>query len=186
MTRDKSPRARAGMFGLSLAAFFVAAIDAASAQYLKRIPLDNHTTLGTTVTTDTSFRTEGGASIRVSTRWPTVINIAEVTRIAANGGTLIFQANLRSRALDGDAYLEMWSHFADGSRYVARGTDSAVTGSVGWTRVRAVFRLEPGQRPSAVTLNLVVNGAGTGWIDEARLLTRPATAVVAPHGVSRR
>jgi hypothetical protein len=92
-TRDKSPTARAGMFGLSLAVFFVAAIDAASAQYLKRIPLDNHKTLGTlgtTVTTDTSFRTEGGASIRVTTRWPTVINIAEVTRIAANGGTLIF------------------------------------------------------------------------------------------------
>ncbi len=185
-TRDKSPTARAGMFGLGLAVFFVAAIDAASAQSLKRIPLDNHTTLGTTVTTDTSFRTEGGASIRVTTRWPTVINIAEMTRIAANGGTLIFQAKLRSRALDGNAYLELWSHFADGSRYVARGVDSAVTGSVGWTRVRTVFHLEPGQRPSAVTLNLVINGTGTVWIDEARLLTRPSIAAVAPYGFSRR
>ncbi len=58
-----------------LAALFVIAAGAASAQYLKRIPLDNHATLGTRVTTDTSARTEGGDSILVRRRWPTLINI---------------------------------------------------------------------------------------------------------------
>lgn len=169
MMRDKWPRARAGMIGLSLTAIFAVAADAASARYLKRIPLDNHATLGTTVATDTSVRTEGGASIRVRTRWPTVVNIGEARRIAVDGGMLVFQANLRSQALDGNAYLEMWCRFADGSRYFSRGLDSTVSGSAEWTPVRTVFRLEPGRRPSAVTLNLVVNGTGTVWIDEARL-----------------
>ena len=36
----------------------------------------------------------------------------------------------------------------------------------------STFRLEPGQRPVRVTLNLVVNGTGTVWIDEARLRAR--------------
>ncbi len=174
MTRATPPRPRAFQLSMAAVLLLAAAAGPASAQYLKRIPLDNHATLGTTVATDTLFRTEGGASIRVRTRWPTVINIGEVTRIPVDGGLLVFQAKLRARALDGTAYLEMWSHFADGSRYFARGLDSAVSGSVDWTPVRTVFRLEPGQRPIAVTLNLVVNGAGTVWIDEARLRARNA------------
>jgi hypothetical protein len=124
------------------------------------------------VTSDTLHRTEGGASIRVRTRWPTVINIGEETRMAAvAGGLLEFRANLMTRALQGTAYLEMWCHFADGSRYFARGLDSTVSGSAEWTAVRTLFRLQPGQVPDTVTLNLVVNGAGTVWIDEARLVT---------------
>lgn len=165
---------QAGTLVLALIAFWAPA-GTATARYLKRIPLDNHATLGTTVTTDTLFRTEGGASIRVRTRWPTVINIGEATRLAAiDGGLLVFRAKLRTQALDGTAYLEMWCHFADGSRYFARGLDSTVSGSTEWTQVRTVFRLEPGQVPSAVTLNLVVNGTGTVWIDEARLQARDA------------
>jgi hypothetical protein len=62
----------------------------------------------------------------------------------------------------------MWCHFADGSRYFALGVDTAVSGSADWTPARAVFRLEPGQRPTRVTLNLVVNSTGTVRIDEAR------------------
>jgi hypothetical protein len=54
----------------------------------------------------------------------------------------------------------------------AHGVDSTVTGSMEWTPVRTVFRLEPGERPSWVTLNLVINGTGTVWIDEARLRAR--------------
>ncbi len=173
MMRDMAPPARAVTIVLTLTALFGATAGTATAQYLRRIPLDNHATLGTTVATDTSFRTEGGASIRVRTRWPTVINIGEETRIGAiDGAMLVFQAKLRSQALDGTAYLEMWCQFADGSRYFARGVDSTVSGSTDWTQVQTVFRLEPGRLPIRVTLNLVVNGTGTVWIDEARLRTR--------------
>ena len=172
MMKKTASAMRAGTILLTLTTFVAAAAGTVSAQYLKRIPLDNHATLGTTVATDTLFRTEGGASIRVRTRWPTVVNIGEETRITVDGGLLVFQAKLMARALDGTAYLEMWCHFADGSRYFARGVDSTVSGSVDWTPVRTVFRLEPGQRPIRVTLNLVVNGTGTVWIDEARLRAR--------------
>ncbi len=174
MMKKTASAMRAGTILLTLTTFIAAAAGTSSAQYLRRIPLDNHATLGTTVATDTLFRTEGGASIRVRTRWPTVVNIGEETRIAVDGGLLVFQSKLMARALDGIAYLEMWCHFADGSRYFARGLDSTVSGSVDWTQVQTVFRLEPGQRPIRVTLNLVVNGIGTVWIDEARLRARRA------------
>ncbi len=176
MMRHTVSPIRAGGHLVAAALLLAAASGTASAQYLTRIPLDNHATLGTTVATDTSVRTEGGASIRVRTRWPTVINIGQETRIPIpiDGGLLIFKAKLRAAALDGTAYLEIWCHFADGSRYFSRGLDSTVSGSVDWTQVRTVFHLQPGQRPSAVTLNLVVNGTGTVWIDEARLASRIA------------
>ncbi len=172
MIKDTASPIRAGTILLTVTTLVAAAAGTASAQYLRRIPLDNHATLGTTVATDTLFRTEGGASIRVRTRWPTVVNIGEETRIPVDGVLLVFQAKLMARALDGTAYLEMWCQFADGSRYFARGVDSTVSGSVDWTPVQTVFRLEPGQRPIRVTLNLVVNGTGTVWIDEARLRAR--------------
>ena len=172
MTNPTTAPNRAVAMLLTLIFYLSATTDGALAQYLKRIPLDNHGTLGTTVTTDTLFRTEGGASIRVQTRWPTVVNIGEETRVSVEGVLLEFQANLMSRALDGTAYLEMWCHFADGSRYFAAGVDTAVSGSTDWTPARAVFRLDRGQRPTRVTLNLVVNGTGSVWIDEARLRSR--------------
>ena len=174
MMKHTASPIRAGGILVGAALLLAAASGTVSAQFLTRIPLDNHATLGTTVATDTSTRTEGGASIRIRTRWPTVINIGEQTRIPVDGGMLIFKAKLRAAALDGTAYLEMWCHFADGSRYFSRGLDSTVSGSVDWTQVRTVFHLRPGQRPSAVTLNLVINGAGTVWIDEARLASRIA------------
>ena len=172
MMKIKASPLRVGTILLTFATYVAAVAGASSAQYLRRIPLDNHATLGTTVATDTLFRTKGGASIRVRTRWPTVVNIGEETRIPVDGVLLVFQAKLMARALDGTAYLEMWCHFADGSRYFARGVDSTVSGSADWTPVQTVFRLEPGQRPVRVTLNLVVNGTGTVWIDEARLRAR--------------
>jgi hypothetical protein len=39
--------------------------------------------------------------------------------------------------------------------------------------VATPFFLEAGQKPDLIRLNLVVNGTGTVWIDDIRLLRQP-------------
>ncbi len=140
---------------------------------LKAVPLDDAKSIGTTITTDGSNSSDGKGSIRVSTQWPTVINLAEIADIDIEGAILVYQAKLRSQKLTGKAYLEMWCHFAGGGQYFSRGLKSYVTGDRDWTSLETIFFLKPGQNPTKVTLNLVINGRGTVWVDAVRLLRRP-------------
>ena len=137
---------------------------------LKRDALEDAAALGTVIATDQRDRVEGSASIRVSTDWPTVINIAEIDDIDIEAARLVYQAQLKSKDLDGSAYLEMWCHFPGGQRFFSRGLNSTVSGTAGWQTRRTVFILKAGQKPTKVTLNLVINGKGTVWIDDMRLL----------------
>ncbi len=137
------------------------------------VPLDRAETLGTRIAADPEIKTDGEASIRIVTRWPTLINLAEVIGPNVAPATLIYEADIRSQDLIGNAYLEIWCHFGDQGRYFGRGLDSTVTGTSDWTTLRTVFRLEEGQRPTLVTLNLVIDGEGIVWVDRPRLLYEP-------------
>ena len=48
--------------------------------------------------------------------------------------------------------------------------DTALTGTNEWTTREFPFILEAGQNPDNVKLNLVVDGTGTVWIDDVRLM----------------
>jgi hypothetical protein len=135
--------------------------------------LDNLERLGTSIQSDPAVKREGNASILVETAWPTVINLAEISAPDIEAATLVYQALLRSEGLIGAAYLEMWCHFPNGSQYFSRGLDSTVTGDSGWQRVETKFFLQAGQKPSKVTLNLVVQGQGRVWVDALALSREP-------------
>jgi len=83
---------------------------------------------------------------------------------------LIYSAKLRTEQLEGRAYLEMWCEFPGKGEFFSRGIEQPVTGTTEWTAVQTPFRLEAGQRPANVKLNLVIEGAGTVWIDDIQLL----------------
>ena len=166
-----------GKFGILVA--FVAMIlgpvpgSNAEPREIVTVPLDWAETLGTRIAADPEVKTDGEASIRIVTRWPTVINLAEVIGPGVAPATLIYEADVRSKDLIGSAYLEIWCHFGGEGRYFGRGLDSTVTGTSDWTTLRTVFRLEEGQRPTLVTLNLVIDGEGVVWVDRPRLLYEP-------------
>lgn len=42
-----------------------------------------------------------------------------------------------------------------------------------WTTVETPFFLQKGQNPDNIKLNLVVNGKGTVWIDDIKLIKGP-------------
>lgn len=45
-----------------------------------------------------------------------------------------------------------------------------LSGTTDWTTQETEFFLKAGENPDNVKLNLVINGSGTVWIDEIRLL----------------
>jgi hypothetical protein len=71
--------------------------------------------------------------------------------------------------ISGAAYLEMWVHFNNFSR----GMNNPVKGQSDWTVLQTPFIFQKGQIPAKVTLNLVINGRGTVWIDDLVLLKAP-------------
>ena len=104
---------------------------------------------------------------------PTVYRLFETGDIDIDGSLLVYTAKVRTHELEGDAMLEMWCVFEEMGEFFSRGMDSTITGTQDWTELMAVFRLEPGQNPDNVKLNLVVGGAGRVWIDDITVMRAP-------------
>lgn len=141
------------------------------AEDLKKLDLDDASVIGTTVQTDTQVKAEGKGSIKITTQWPTTICLGEVTCVDIENAKLIYKAKVKSD-LDGTAFLEMWAHVG-GGQYFSRGMNDVVTRKTDWKIIQTPFLFQKGQRPEKVTLNLVINGKGTVWIDDIVLSKEP-------------
>ena len=141
------------------------------AEELKRLSLDDASAIGTTIQTDTQVKTEGKGSIKITTQWPTTICLGEVTGLNVENAKLLYKAKVKSD-LDGSAFLELWAH-VNGGQYFSRGMNDSVSQKTDWKLIQTPFFFQKGQRPDKVTLNLVINGKGTVWIDDIALSKEP-------------
>ena len=89
-------------------------------------------------------------------------------RPAAAEGVLYYRGHLRSANLKGRAYFEIRCRFSD-REPVAKGRDQAVSGTTEWVRQSIPIPLEKGKRAEDVALDVVVEGAGTVWVDNIAL-----------------
>ncbi len=144
----------------------------ARGEELGRLPLDDVSSLGTTISSDAAVKQEGSGSIRISTLWPTTLCLGEMQGLNVDNARIVYRARVRSENLEGTAYLELWAHVG-GGQYFSRGMNSVVSGTADWTTLETPFMLQAGQIARKVTLNLVINGKGTVWIDDIRLLKEP-------------
>jgi hypothetical protein len=143
-------------------------------QELKTFSLDDPASLGLRITADTAVKTEGRASTRIETAWPVTVCLAAVEGLDVEGEALVFQAKVRT-ALKGQAVLEMWVRI-DGKDYFSRALDRPVAGTSDWRSVETPFLARKGQKIERAWLNLIINGQGTVWVDDARLVRRPLPA----------
>jgi hypothetical protein len=143
----------------------------ASAQELKRVSLDDASTIGLKIQSDSGVKVEGNASIRITTKWPTTVCLAEVTGPDIQDARLVYRARVKSE-LQGAAFLEMWAQVG-GGQYFSRGMNDAVQGNSSWKTIQTPFMFQKGQKPTKVTLNIVINGTGTVWIDDIVLSKEP-------------
>jgi hypothetical protein len=140
---------------------------------LKRYPLDSleGVIAQEGVELDKTISSDGHGSLKITADGPTVVRLFETGPITAENAPLIYQAKLRTEALAGQAYLEMWCRLPGVGEFFSRGLNNTLTGTADWTTVETPFFLKPGQgRPDNVRLNLVITGKGTVWIDDIRLL----------------
>lgn len=152
-------------------AFVLAAGHPASAQELKKLSLDDPSSIALKLTADPSVKVEGAASLRIETRWPTTICLGEVSGLDVQAAQLLFRARVKTD-LEGDAFLEMWVQVA-GGQYFSRGMNDRVGGKSDWKSIQTPFNFQKDQKPDKVTLNVIVNGKGTVWVDDVVLSKAP-------------
>lgn len=67
----------------------------------------------------------------------------------------------------------MWCQFSGKGEYFSRALHAPLSGSNEWTTQETPFFLKKGENPSNVKLNVVINGSGTVWVDDIRLIKGP-------------
>ena len=139
---------------------------------LQHFPLDSPEGLitGSGVVIDKEISSDGNGSLKVTAAAPVVVRLFETGDIDIENGRLMYRAKLRTEKLEGQAYLEMWCNFQGKGEFFSRGLERPLTGTTDWTTEETPFFLQKGENPSFVKLNLVINGKGTVWIDDIRLL----------------
>lgn len=152
-------------------AVLVLFVTALPAQELKKLSLDDTSTVSPKIERDSNVKSEGKSSIKITTTWPTMVTLGEVAGPDIENATLVYKAKVKTE-LDGVAYLEMWARVG-GGQYFSRGVNDAVKGKSDWKAIQTPFMFQKGQKPEKVTLNLVINGRGTVWIDEVTLSRQP-------------
>ena len=139
---------------------------------LRRFALDNTEGLITQsgIRIDKAISSDGNGSLRIDAAGPTTVRLFETGDMDIEYARLIYQAKVRTEDVRGQVYLEMWCHFPGRGEFFSKGLMAPLSGTTDWTTVETPFFLKKGENPDNVRLNLVIDGKGTAWIDDIRLL----------------
>lgn len=142
---------------------------------IRKFPLDSLDGVLTKsgVLLDREHSADGNGSLRIDAMDSTVVRLFEVADLDVDEARLIYRAKIRTENVTGQVFLEMWCRFPGRGEFFSRGLQSPVTGTTEWTTEETVFFLKKGETPDLVKLNVVINGSGTVWIDDIRLLRGP-------------
>lgn len=141
---------------------------------LKSYPLDDMEGLITrsNISIDESISSDGNGSLRIEATESTKIRLFETGNIDIENAQLFYQAKIRTEKVQGEVYLEMWCHFPGNGEFFSKGNfdEKSLFGTTDWTTEEIPFLFREGENPDNIKLNLVINGKGTVWIDDIRLL----------------
>lgn len=142
---------------------------------LKRFPVDSLEGIITqsAVQFDKEVSSDGNGSLKITATESAVVRLFELGDIDVENARLIYQARVRTEGVEGQVYLEMWCHFPGKGEFFSRGLQTPLTGTTNWATEETPFFLKKGENPDNVKLNLVINGKGTAWIDDVRVLKGP-------------
>lgn len=101
------------------------------------------------------------------------VKIVQTGPLTVNDVKLIYRATFRSKELSGRAYLLMTVRWADGLETFSRGFEQALIGSVPWVTEDISYNLDRAKKVDNVTLGMVIEGTGTVWVNDVKLLKAP-------------
>lgn len=123
---------------------------------------------------DPNVSQDGGGSLRVETDQGGRLRLYELDDLGIVQGAVVYTGFLRSSGLNGQAMLEMWCRPAEGDAAFVRSAPQSVEGDSDWTPQELRFsRPELCLNPVSIELNVLIQGAGTVWIDDLRLWSIP-------------
>jgi len=124
---------------------------------------------------DKTISSDGNGSVRIqSGQGKTTVRLYETGPLEnANNTMLFYQAKVRTEALAGKAYLELWCSIPGKGEFFSRGLGQPISGTNNWTTLQIPFRNDSGINPDNIKLNLVVEGTGTIWIDDIQVTGQP-------------
>jgi hypothetical protein len=125
------------------------------------------------VTVDKEVNSDGIASLKINASEPILVKLFETDDIDVEDAKLVYQAKVKAENFKGQAYLEMWCHFDERGSYFSRDLATPIFGDTDWVTEETPFFLKKGENPDNVSLNIVINGTGTIWIDDVKLLKEP-------------
>jgi len=140
---------------------------------LKRFPVDslNGIVDQSGVQIDKRISSDGHGSLRITATEPKTVHLFDIRDVDVENARLIYRAQVRTENLNGQIYLEIRCHFPDKKEELfSRKRLTQTVGTRDWTKQEAVFFLGKESKPDNIKLNLVINGTGTVWIDDIRLL----------------
>jgi hypothetical protein len=142
---------------------------------LRSFPLDDMEGLitQTDVQIDKQISSDGNGSLRIEATKPVTIRLFQTDDIDIENARLIYQAKVKTENVEGQVFLEMLCHFPGKGDFFSRGLMTPLSGSTDWTTQETPFFLRSGENPDNIKLNLVIDGKGTVWIDDIRLLQGP-------------
>lgn len=143
----------------------------AQAEVLKKIGLDGAAAVTPRIEVDAQTKVEGAGALKITAQWPTTVCLGEIAGPDVENARLVYSAQVKTD-LAGSAFLEMWAHVG-GGQYFSRSPADAAGAKTGWQTIQAPFLFQKGQKPDKITLNLVINGIGTVWIDDIVLSKEP-------------
>lgn len=144
-------------------------------QTVKEYPLDSATGVltQTNVAFDRDISADNKGSLRIDAASPMTVRLYEIKGVDVGKARLTYQAKLKTKDVEGKVFLEMICVFSGKGEFFSRAMETFVTGTTDWVTQETPFFLKSGQAPDIVKLNLVVDGKGTVWIDDAKLIKGP-------------
>jgi hypothetical protein len=122
------------------------------------------------VSFDPAISTDGRGSLRIdATGGRTVIELADVAPDAPKLPRVSYRAKLRGENLTGRAYLELWVKTTDDAEQTAQALHSQLAGTSDWSTHDATLYIAEGSSPKRTKLRVVIEGAGTVWVDAVTL-----------------
>jgi hypothetical protein len=142
---------------------------------IKKYPIDSMEGIKTLsgVQFDNDISSDGKGSLKITTTEPTVVRLFETGDIDIENARLDYQAKVRTEGVEGRVFLEMWCNFPGKGEFFSRGLESPLSGTAEWTTQGTPFFLQKGENPDNIKLNVVIDGKGTVWIDDIRLIKGP-------------
>jgi anti-sigma factor RsiW len=109
---------------------------------------------------------------RIEAKEGRTVRLFEIENPGVEECLVVYEARLKTQKVRGKAYIEMWCRM-QGEESFAKDIVNPTGGTTDWVSCQTQFWLKKGERPNLIKVNVVIEGSGTLWIKDIKLLKEP-------------